>query len=179
MRWAGDGWVGIPAMAKLIDFASPALRLTGSDGMAAIQSQKAIPMRKLFPLFLFCALALNPLLSQGVSESGGETGSLYVPLNPPFVVNIHDGGRLRFMQVQVQVLARDKAAVSAVEHHMPAVRDALILLLSDQKFGQVSRPKGREKARHQALAAVQKILKKNAGVSNAVKALYFTDFVVQ
>ena len=100
-------------------------------------------------------------------------------LKPPFVVNVHDGRQLRFMQVQVQVLARDKAAMDSVEAHMPAVRDALISLLSDQQADQVTQSKGRERVRHQALAAVQGVLKKNAGISKAVKALYFTDFVIQ
>jgi flagellar FliL protein len=136
-------------------------------------------MRKLIIPLLFCVLAFNPLFSRAASDGEGGKGTLYVPLNPPFVVNIHDGRQLRFMQVQVQVLARDKRAMKVVEHHMPAVRDALISLLSEQRLGQVSRPGGREKVRHQALAAVQNVLKANAGVSKAVGALYFTDFVVQ
>ena len=53
-----------------------------------------------------------------------------------------------------------------------------MLMLSDQKGEELQTPKGKEKFRQSALAAVGEVIKKQSG-KNSVKDLFFTSFFVQ
>jgi flagellar FliL protein len=78
----------------------------------------------------------------------------YVPINPPFVVNFTHLGSLRFLQISLEVMYEDKQVLERVEHSMPAIRNELILLLSDQSFEKLSSLEGKEELRGEMLAAI-------------------------
>lgn len=133
---------------------------------------------------LFVALGLWGILANGAWGAGGgeesaAVASSYFELDPPFVVNVQDGGRMRFMQVKVQLRTGGPEVNEAVEAHMPAVRHAMIMLLAHQEASAIRKPAGREQVRQQAAQAIQSVLAQNAGQLNGVEAVYFTDFVIQ
>lgn len=104
--------------------------------------------------------------------------ALYLPLDPPFVVNFQDQTQARFLQVTVEVMARDQEVIDAVKTHSPAIRNNLLLLFSSQTYTDASTREGKEKMRADSLAEIQKIIKEQAGKAG-VEAVYFTSFVMQ
>ncbi len=147
----------------------------------------------------FIAIAILIWSSVAAAAGGGGGSSAvdgahnYYPLDPPFVVNLRDGDRLRFMQAAIQVMTYDTAVIAALEKHSAPIRHALLLLLSDQTVGVMHDVRKRTRVQEEALLAVQEVLDKYAGISNAgrvedaegkshpsgVQELYFTDLVVQ
>lgn len=140
-------------------------------------------MRKLLTVALLATCISSPF---GAARAEGP----YLELEK-FVVNVRDKSRMRFMQVKVQVLASDPVIRGAVETHMPAVRDTLVMLLSEQNAASMRSAAGREEVREAALTAVQQVMGEfiSGGAdgtgedaetpSHGIEALYFTDFVIQ
>jgi flagellar FliL protein len=94
------------------------------------------------------------------------------------VVNFSQGAPVRFMQVNLQVMSYDPEALKAMETHMPAIRNDILLLLGGQKYEEVSTPEGKEKLRNAILEKVQHILDSHEK-DRKVEAVYFTEFVMQ
>jgi flagellar FliL protein len=105
--------------------------------------------------------------------------SLYVPLDPPFVVNFDAGQGARFLQITVQLMTRKPEMVEFVKAHDPVIRNDLLLLFGNQKVEEVASREGKEKLREGALEAVRKIIGSEGGKAEEIEALYFTSFVMQ
>ncbi len=131
-----------------------------------------MPARLLTVLFLF---VLTPL---ALASEGGGGNSPYVELKPAFVVNVNDGDEVHHMQVDIQVKLASPDAAALIEEHQPAIRHALVLLLSGQEVKEVRTVQGKEKLRQEALEAVQKVLEENTG-KPGIEALYFTGLIIQ
>lgn len=140
-------------------------------------------MKKSLIYIVFLSIFSLTSLSVSAQEEKEEKelgAPIYHPLEPAFVVNLKDGGRrMRFMQIQVQVMTRESNIVGALESHDPAVRDAMILLLSEQDGDTMGSVMGREQVRKDAQSAIQSVLQQIAGLDQGVEAVYFTDFVIQ
>jgi flagellar FliL protein len=104
---------------------------------------------------------------------------IYVALDPAFVVNFESNELVRFLQVSVQVMTRDPAAVELVKRHDPVIRNGLLLLLSGQNYQTLSSTEGKEKLRQSALEEVRKVVAAQGGKSEDIHDLYFTTFVMQ
>ncbi len=104
--------------------------------------------------------------------------AVYLSLEPPFVVNAEGQGSTHYLQVSMDVMARDPAVIEAVKKHMPVIRNNLIMLLSSQNQTVVATREGKEKLRADALAEIQKVLKEQTG-EPGIEAVYFTIFVMQ
>jgi flagellar protein FliL len=103
---------------------------------------------------------------------------LYLPLDPPFVVNFRDDQSMRFLQVGVSLMSHDAAALAAAKDADPVIRNSLVMLFSSQDYSILSDAAGKQKLQAQALAAVRKIVGDRIG-RPGVEALYFTSFVMQ
>lgn len=104
--------------------------------------------------------------------------AIYVPLEPPFVVNFADAGDARFLQITVEVMTRDPLVQGYVTTHMPAIRNNLVLLYSSQTSESVSTLEGKETLREETLSAIQEILETETG-DPGIESVYFTSFVMQ
>lgn len=102
----------------------------------------------------------------------------YIELAPAFVVNLADPGPARYLQVDVQLVARKSTAAAAVEAQQPAIRNALLMLFSQQTQAQVMDRAGKEALQAAALAEVQRVLETETG-DPQIDALLFTSFVTQ
>jgi len=103
----------------------------------------------------------------------------YFPLDPAFVVNLNgpvDGPR--YLQVEVQLMTRDPAALEAIKTHAPAIRASLLMLFSQVEAAQIADVAGKQKLQADALAAVRKVLRAETGKDGA-DDLLFTSFVTQ
>ncbi|EIT70241.1 MULTISPECIES: flagellar basal body-associated FliL family protein [Hydrocarboniphaga] len=121
--------------------------------------------------------------SSGHGDEHGKTGSAegaaqYLPLTPAIVVNLNDDVTMRYLQVDIELMARSNAAIDAATLHMPRIRNTLMLLFTQQQFEDIVTREGKEKLQKDALAAVQAVLKEETGKPR-IDALYFTNFVMQ
>ncbi len=103
---------------------------------------------------------------------------VYYPLDPPLVVNFEQGSRARYLQITLEVMAREKQVIEDLKVHMPVVRNNLNLLFSSQDYTQISTREGKEQLRNEALLEVQKVMEEHTG-KPGVEAVYFTSFVMQ
>mgnify|MGYP000028088621 FL=1 len=106
------------------------------------------------------------------------TEATYKTIDPPFVVNIQDGARFRFLQVEVDVMTRDATAFARLDKAMPRVKSELNMLFGSLQRENVQTVEGQKALQAQALALINSILKEETG-SEGIAAVYFTKFVVQ
>lgn len=103
----------------------------------------------------------------------------YLALEPPFVVNLSGGlDGPQYLQVEIQLMTRDTAALANLQRHSPAIRARLLMLLAQQTSESIADRAGKEKLQAQALAEVQKLMRAETGAPGA-EALLFTSFVTQ
>lgn len=102
----------------------------------------------------------------------------YFALDPPLVVNLSEDGAVRYLQVNVEVMARDEKIIQAVQQNVPLIRNDLVQLLSDRPPAELMSREGREKMRGEAQLAVNAILDRESGGAH-IESLLFTGFVVQ
>lgn len=105
--------------------------------------------------------------------------ALYTSLHPPLVVNFKDStGDSHFMQITMEVMARDQLVINAVREHTPVIRNALILLYSGAIYDEVTTLDGKKKMLADGLAEIQKVMTQQIG-EPGVEAVYFTALVIQ
>jgi len=118
--------------------------------------------------------------AESAEEQEADTPQLdahYFPLEQ-LTVNFGQGGPVRFLQVDIQVMARDKQVFQTLENHMPVVRNDILLLLGSQKYEEISTREGKEALREEIHAAINRVLQSQAD-SPGIEAVYFTNFVMQ
>jgi len=111
-------------------------------------------------------------------DASSEPPATYLELTPAFVVNLADEESMRFLQVTVEVMARDPKVIDAVKTHMPRIRNALMLLFSQQSSHTIAGRDAKEALQKKALDEVQKALQAE-GAPADVSAVYFTSLVMQ
>jgi len=103
----------------------------------------------------------------------------YLPLPPPFVVNLDETPvGPRYLQVEVQLVTRDPAAVEQLQHHAPALRARLLMLFAQQTYEGLATREGKEALQAEALEEARSLMLAETGQAH-VEALLFTSFVTQ
>ncbi|PCI81626.1 MAG: hypothetical protein COB20_01350 [SAR86 cluster bacterium] len=102
----------------------------------------------------------------------------YLPIDPPFIVNFTHLGALRYLQISIEIMYPQKDIIDRVIEHMPAIRNSLILLLSDQPFEKLSTFEGKEVLRGEMVAAVNEIVYRGSTVEFPGE-MFITNFVMQ
>lgn len=111
--------------------------------------------------------------------AAGEGPALYTSLHPPLVVNFKDSvGDAHFMQITMEVMARDQNIINAVREHTPVIRNSLILLFSGAVYEEITTREGKEKMLADGLAEIQAVMTEQIG-EPGVEAVYFTALVIQ
>lgn len=116
--------------------------------------------------------------AKGGGHGSASQNPVYLPLDPPFVINFEDQGILRYLQIGLSVMSRDQSVIDAVNTNMPQIRNDLILLFGDQKMETLNSNQGKEKLRTQALEHIQAVLNEEIG-EPGIEAVYYTNFVMQ
>ncbi len=113
------------------------------------------------------------------AESVGDEPALFAPLHPPLVINLKDAlGQPHFLQITLEIMARDQAVVDEVKNHAAVIRNALILMYGTLDFDEVQTRAGKERMLADALAEIQDIIQTETG-KTGVEAVYFTSLIVQ
>jgi len=82
------------------------------------------------------------------------------------------------MQVEIQVMAHQMEPFTLIEHHMPVIRNKVMLILSSQKYEEVNTREGKEKLREEIKQAIQDVLHEESPDVN-IEAVYFTSLIMQ
>lgn len=126
---------------------------------------------------------ISPPEEVEVAESEDATPAvgpaIYQSLHPPIVVNFKDAyGDPHFMQVTMEVMGRDQEAINSLREHIPAIRNALILLFGQAKYEEVVTLEGKQKMLSEARSEVQRVMTETIG-DPAIEEAYFTALVIQ
>jgi len=112
-------------------------------------------------------------------EAPADQPALFASLHPPLVINFHDSyGDSHFMQMTLEVMAREQSLVDAVRDHAAVIRNALILTFSNLEYETVNTREGKQEMLDDALAEVQTIIENETG-ETGIEAVYFTGLIIQ
>jgi flagellar FliL protein len=132
-------------------------------------------MHRVYKLLLALSLiAMTPSVLPGEEETAPSIE--YLPLQPKLIVNL--AGRHHYLRADVQLMIQGKQRLEEIQKYLPAIRHALIMLLSNLSPEQAADVEAREKLRQEALQEVRKVLDQYAQ-SQGLKDLFFTEFLVQ
>lgn len=104
--------------------------------------------------------------------------AIYYKIDPPFVVNFQGQSGSRFLQVTMELMTYEQEVATAIEQHMPLIRNNIVFLLGSVNYEQIVTVEGKQKLRADTLSEIQKILKDKIGKSG-VEEVYFTSIVMQ
>lgn len=107
-----------------------------------------------------------------------KAAAIYIPLKPAIVVNYNSRGRQRFVEAKISLMLRSEAVLSAVELHMPMIRNSMVMTMGAQIYEDLQTPEGKEQLRQQLLKKTQAIVEAETG-EPGVEQVLFTNFVMQ
>ncbi len=161
------------------------------DGGEEGEEQQAPSSKK--KLIIIIALAVLVLAVAGgatyflMSDDGSEEVSeeaevviapaIYLDLDPPMLSTLSVDGKQRYMQVSLNVMSRDQAALDAVEYHMPFIRSKLNSVYGGADFKMAQTIEGKEALREETLKVINVVLESEGEA--LIEAVYFTNFVMQ
>ncbi len=102
----------------------------------------------------------------------------YYTLDSNLVVNFQGGGRMRYLQLGVQLMTRDARAIEALDTHSPVIKHRLIMLLSDKAYDELVTAQGKAALQAETLRMVQEAMTELHG-EPVVEDVYFTSFMMQ
>jgi len=91
----------------------------------------------------------------------------------PFVVNLRGGGK-RFLKVAITLGLEGEKTAEQLKGRIPPIRNAILMLLTNKTFEEVSSVGGKKKLQEEIIACVNGIVE-----GEKVKEVYFTDFIAQ
>lgn len=123
-------------------------------------------------------LAISSVTTAQEEKEAVVEGSIYIPLEPPFVVNYGGSGRLKYLKTELSIRVHDVHTASAVRHHMPLIRNAIVMLLSRQSEESVTTTEGVEKLRETAKQEIIDLLKSEQNAAEVLD-VYFNNLIIQ
>lgn len=105
--------------------------------------------------------------------------ALFTSLHPPLVVNFRDSfGDPHFMQITLEVMARDQGLIDDVKNYIAVIRNSLILMFGSVDYDLVTTRAGKEQMLADALKEIQDIIEDETG-ETGIEAVYFTSLIIQ
>ena len=90
---------------------------------------------------------------KGEAAKHEQLPARYVTLDPPFVVNFEAESIVRFLQVTIGVMTRDRERRNLIKDNDPRIRNDLLMILGNQTYETVSKLEGKEELRTRCLEA--------------------------
>jgi len=143
-----------------------------------LQKDPGNTMQNLVLCLLISMLSFGQLRA-AETEVKTSTSAAYVSLGDAMVLNLRSGSkRLTFLQLSADVLISDADSEELIKTHIPAIRHSLIVLLSEQKAGDIKSPGKREQIRKLATTQVQELIADLSG-NEDVSEILFSSILVQ
>lgn len=95
------------------------------------------------------------------------------PLDP-FLANLADETSSRYLKMSLQVEFVDAEPPAAFEARLPQIRDVILTLVTSKTFADIRTAEGKERLREDVIDRINHVL-----AQDAVKSVYFTEFIVQ
>jgi flagellar FliL protein len=92
----------------------------------------------------------------------------------PFIANLGDEDGKRYLKASLQVEFFGPRVPDEFTHRLPQVRDLLLTLFTSKTFAEVRTPQGKAVLRDEIINRINRALRQDV-----VKAVYFTEFIVQ
>lgn len=112
------------------------------------------------------------------AEDTSTAPAQYIAFKPDFVSNYVIDGRARYMKIVVSAMTRDDEVRVAINNHMPALRNQLVMLFGAADFTALKTAEGKTALRQSALEVCQEVMQKELG-KPGIEQIFFTDFVLQ
>ena len=128
--------------------------------------------------WMFLSRSATDTPDESVITSVSKPRAIYEVLTPAFVVNFKSQGRPRYLQVNVALMARNKADLDALKVHLPTLRNQLVMLFSSQEFEELYTPLGVDLLKQKATVAVQELALIAVG-KPVIEHVLFTNVVMQ
>ena len=106
------------------------------------------------------------------AAKGNSPGAIYDV--DPFIVNLADTPEVRYLKLTVKLELENPDASAELASRVPQLRDTILVLLTSKDAASIRTPQGKYQLRDEITQRVNSLLPKPA-----VRAAYFTDFVVQ
>ena len=107
----------------------------------------------------------------GWKKPGGANSPAFYKMEP-FLVNLADPGRLRYLKVTLHVETNQKG--EEFQKRLPQSRDSVLTLLSSKKSRDLMTSEGKNDLREEIKEKMNQLL-----VESKVRNIYFTEFVIQ
>jgi len=114
----------------------------------------------------------NAAKEEAKEERQPEVGAI-LPLDP-FIANLGDEDGKRYLKATLQVEFFDRRVPDEFHDRSAQMRDLLVTLFTSKTFSEVRTPEGKEVLREEIINRMNRTLHKDL-----VKAVYFTEFIVQ
>jgi flagellar FliL protein len=98
----------------------------------------------------------------------------YIYSMDPFVVNLADQGRLRYLKIRMSIESQEMKVNEEYEKRLPQLRDTILTVLSSKSYGEISDSEGKRKLREEIILKLNRLLR-----GFQVKTVYFTEFMIQ
>lgn len=115
------------------------------------------------------------------SEPAPPAGDVSIAYQPgalraldPFIANLVDEGGGRYLKTTIEVEFAASTPPEGFDLRMPQVRDLVLTLLTSKSFDQIRTPAGKQDLREELIHRINHAFQKEV-----VKAVYFTEFIVQ
>lgn len=108
-----------------------------------------------------------------VESAGNAAIGPMVDIND-FIINILDKNETRYLKAALTLELDSEETAAEVNERMPQIRDAILLLIGNKTFAELSDLQGKLQLRAEIIARLNKLL-----TTGKVKGIYFTEFVVQ
>lgn len=102
----------------------------------------------------------------------------YYELSEPLLVNFPAGASAKIIKVSVTVLVKGEANVTALKKHEPMIRNNLLMAISSIGADKAKTLEGKQELQATMLTEIGKVMELMTR-KNPVKAVYFTEFVMQ
>jgi flagellar FliL protein len=102
----------------------------------------------------------------------------YVSLDPAFTMSFRDSEFAQFLQFNLELAVQEKGAEEAIKAQGPAIRNALVMLLSGQSAQDLQTREGKERLRTLIRDEIRDVLLRLTGEPRVVD-VFFTSFLMQ
>ncbi len=115
-------------------------------------------------------------LNSSVVAGEGSTQPIYHELSPSLITNLSSGAK--YIRCDVQLMTLDPDRMPDIQLHAPAIRHALLMLLSDQDGAKLQTAEGKTTLLEQTLETVREVMLERTGESS-IDDVFFTAYFVQ
>jgi len=139
-----------------------------------------MPARTIVFAFVLIWTTCQVAVSEEKDNAEGDSNSnvSYVEIKPAFVVNVSDGDEVHHLQLSISFIPTDHDMEASINEHKPAIRHAIVVLVSGRQISEIRSAQGKMALREQVQQATNKVLQKFAG-KPGIKRTLFTEFLIQ